>query len=94
MRYILLILLFLISAPTNAREIIRLEIRLVLVDDYADIPMNRFAFETPRYLGSAKPMPNGVCEIHVKDPKDVNDKLHMEILGHELVHCYKGNYHD
>lgn len=34
------------------------------------------------------------CTIYAYEPKDVNDFERMETLGHELLHCFRGSYHD
>ena len=33
------------------------------------------------------------CIIYARTPKNLNDREGMAILGHELLHCYLGEYH-
>lgn len=35
-----------------------------------------------------------VCNIYALDPKDVKDRQKMATLGHEVLHCMKGKFHD
>lgn len=41
-----------------------------------------------KYLGCSALVSNGkVCEVVMVRPKDFNDELNLEVLGHELMHC-------
>jgi len=33
------------------------------------------------------------CVIYARTPRSVDDRERMAILGHELLHCYIGQYH-
>ena len=33
------------------------------------------------------------CTIYAYEPTDVNDRERMYVLGHELLHCFRGDYH-
>ncbi len=38
---------------------------------------------------------NGMgCTIYAERPADLYDNVRMNSLGHELLHCFWGNYHD
>lgn len=99
MKYLASFLLLFGSMVSHAEVVktVEFRVKLYLVDDYKDIPLNEgFNYEDgmPPYLGAAYIDKHfGDCEIWVKDPKGVMDFKHNEILGHELVHCYKGDYH-
>ena len=97
MNKFILILLFSLTMTAQADKVIDINLKLILVDSLDDIPMNKFANkkgEKHPYLGSALNLPEGGCIVHVQPPRDVNDIHRMEILGHEIVHCYKGKYHE
>ena len=34
------------------------------------------------------------CAIYAPMPRDERDTLRMATLGHELMHCFDGNWHD
>ncbi len=34
------------------------------------------------------------CTIWAYDPMETGNTKLMEVLGHEVLHCYKGQYHD
>ena len=36
---------------------------------------------------------NNKCTIWAYEPKGTKDEQHMEILGHEVMHCFRGSYH-
>jgi hypothetical protein len=41
-----------------------------------------------QYLGCSAIVGNGkVCEVVMAHPKNFNDNLKLEVLGHELMHC-------
>lgn len=94
MKCITLLLLFL-SSTLNAAEIHRLLIQIHYVDNLKDIPLNKFFNYPPKFAGFGYPNPHtGICDVFVLKPKDENDKNRMEILGHEIMHCTDGAYHD
>ncbi len=35
-----------------------------------------------------------VCNIYAAAPKNEMDSQHFATLGHELLHCFDGNWHD
>jgi hypothetical protein len=84
------------SVVAGVEKTVKITVVLRFVADYTDIPMNAMTFsegQPPKFLGAAYPHPNGICEIFVIEPKDVHDTHKMEILGHEILHCYRGAYH-
>ena len=35
-----------------------------------------------------------VCNIYARQPKNENDTQAFATLGHEVMHCFEGNWHD
>src|SRR5258706_4690336 len=49
--------------------------------------------------GASAPVPLAassarVCTIYAPEPRDERDLQRMATLGHELMHCFEGNWHD
>lgn len=75
-------------------EIHRLFIEIHYVNSYADVPLNR-GYNFTRFQGAAYPNRSHTrCEVYVVKPSGVNDTHKMEILGHEMLHCTDGDYHN
>jgi hypothetical protein len=41
-----------------------------------------------------RPDGSRVCSIYAPPPRDERDLQRMATLGHELMHCFDGNWHD
>jgi len=46
-----------------------------------------------RPLGVANSREDG-CTIWVHEPEGIYDRRNLQILGHEVLHCYRGSYHE
>lgn len=33
------------------------------------------------------------CTVYAYEPADVNDRERIYVLGHEILHCFRGDYH-
>lgn len=49
-----------------------------------------------KVLGLAEPQFTGgvgICNVYAPVPKGEHDKQGLETLGHEMLHCFAGQYH-
>lgn len=75
----------------------RMTVQVVWLDDptrYCALREGTLRNEKDKYLGCSALVAKGtVCEIAMAKPKDFNDNLNLEVLGHEVLHCM-GAAHD
>jgi len=83
----------LLFASTIQAEVFETKLKIVFVDDYKEIPKQWYFFNKPQFLGMSNldNLPEE-CILYVMKPDDWNDKLKMEIIGHELMHCHWGEH--
>lgn len=85
-----------ILMPVNAKEVHRIKLEIFFVKDIKEIPVvNKHGMKHGQ-LGVAYPPTKengGVCTIVVQKPREGIDYERQEILGHEIRHCYDGNFH-
>ena len=62
-------------------------------DKMCKIVMGSYTYATADFLGcTAYNEQKETCTIIMPKPKDFNDKTHLTILGHELMHCFGASH--
>lgn len=88
--------LFFIMISAQAEEMHEVKLTVVYVDSVHEIPVpitSKFGYAKGYELGSAF-VKDDVCKIYVLKPASRFDTKRMEILGHEVMHCTNGAYHN
>jgi len=85
--------------PTNYTGSMNLlETKVVWVSDPIEVgkKLRRYNEENDkRAIGLAQwDRYDAECTIWAYEPKNRYDSKYMRILGHELLHCFRGRYHD
>jgi len=66
------------------------EIFIVFTEDFTDI---RNKYDNQLIVGLTE-WKDGVCYIYVPPLKDVYDSISMCVIGHEIMHCVLGYFHN
>ena len=86
----LFLLLFTFSGLTKAQKIEYINLKVIFVDGYEDIPHQQYNEDGyPAFAGMYQGTQSR-CVIWIKEPSNWTDFEHLEILGHEVLHCLWG----
>jgi hypothetical protein len=71
-------------------------VQVVFLDEptrYCETVVGTLRNEKSEYLGCSTYIKSkNKCDIVMRKPTNFNDDLHMEVLGHELMHCLGANH--
>lgn len=83
------------------RNLTSIQLKIVWVRDEADLKTKLMSRATPELRAEVEALDlygfytvnaSGECVVYVMRPETVNDRRVLT-LGHELLHCVMGNYH-
>ncbi|HEY5897451.1 MAG TPA: hypothetical protein VIV54_07805 [Burkholderiales bacterium] len=100
MRFLLLSALLLVGACTSTRTADNVTVVWNRVDDTQATCQNLagrkeiFAIRGCSKWGDTDKAGSRSCQIYAPEPKDERDLQAFATLGHELMHCFDGNWHD
>jgi hypothetical protein len=90
----LALLIFIFPIHSNSKEIHRIPLEIIFVDNLMEIPDQIQTNGIPHFLGIYEMTNRGICRIYLMKPKSWEDYKAFEILGHEVHHCYTGIHSD